>query len=788
MSCEACRLIYTLQPQVQPTGWSRDDDTYVQTHHEDISGLCRAALGGCRTCTDLWGHFFRTKTPEEYAEQPYFVTNGIFIHAYQHSGTQYRFLDPGEVLDASIVPGTYVVEFSLNSPVANGAENKRVAFQSFDADDELEDTMYVKTPSRVISTGLQHGMRVVAPSKHVQVTTRWSLVERWISNCVNSHPTCRQRRRSPSFLPTRLLHIPFGPMPPDPCYRLVDTRSQPLGWLGHSYLTLSHIWGTNFERRWETRLENLPDRLAVGVRREDLSLTFRDAVDVAARLQVPFLWIDSLCIVQNDDNDKQREISAMQNIYSNALINLSATSADNSNGGLTSSYEIHPRILWTYWGENGTPRRYRVIDLSFWRRRVMETAINFRGWVLQERVLAPRVLHFGFDQLLWECCDLAAAEEFPRGIPSTFFGSHPNFKQRASILLQSELDPSSGANDCLGVTAATYYRFHNMWQRLVELYGDSELTKPEDKLPAISGLARAIHKQLGGDVYIAGLWRRSLVSDLLWRVNSARRRIRGTTPDGPYEKTWDTAQQAVSYRAPSWSWASVDAELITSAFLDFSAPPMPLGDEVVCIGRQLAVILEAIAIPLIPDDPFGQIRGGRLVIYGQMHRLGADRTIYTPMAVLRATGNPVFDALDYPVAWDLYDEAYFFPLAIRRWHILPGKAKSDINIKAKKLVKNTDQEWDAKVERARAKGFAVNANGNWDTVEGLVICPIQDRTAFRRFGYMEMNIPDFLHLEAYAGAPEFHPEEASTASNQARFTADDAAAQGNVVTGVVEIV
>ena len=788
------------RPQVQPRDWPSTDGSYTKTHHMDISEFCNAALAGCRTCIDLWRHFFKNKTPEEYAEQPYFNT-GKFAHVYFGSGTSYRFLNPGDALSrgTAFKPGTMVLEFSLNSPLTKGAAQKFIAFRRLDAGDEPDNAHKLGTNIHVSTRGLQRGMNVISLDKNAQVIQRWSHVQRWMSECISSHPMCKMRRRSPGFLPTRLLYVPFGPMPPEPRYRLVDMRTQHLDWLGHSYLTLSHVWGRNPDPRWETRLQNVAERLAVGIHRDNLSQSFQDAVDAAARLQVPYLWIDSLCIIQDDDKDKHCEISAMQQVYSNAFVNLSATSAANGHEGLTSSYELHPRTLWTFWGKDDTAEQYQIIDLSFWRDRVTETTINSRGWVLQERVLAPRVLHFGFDQLLWECCDLAAAEEFPSGIPGEFLGDYAGFKQKANVLVRAELDQKAAAMVNLDDKAAEYRRYHKIWQQLVGPYGDSELTKPEDKLPAISGLARTVHEHLGGDEYLAGLWRRSLLSDLLWIVEKTQRRIRGTTADGMYEKTWEASRRATAYRAPSWSWASVDGELTIPTLLDFSGAPMQLSDKLTITARPMAAVLEATTTPLVPGDTFGQICDGRLVIKGQMHRLGVDHSMYTPMPVFRVTGEPVTDHIDEPVAWTLYDEAYFLPLAlqVKRWDPLPENLVRLSKVVRENITSNMnlwhhskteDNEWATKIQRARAELLALDNGEYWDTVAGLLICPTEDRTAFRRFGHMEVNVHKFQDLQATAGATEFRPEEASPTMGQTRFTPENAATWGDVVTGIVEIV
>jgi hypothetical protein len=216
---------------------------------------------------------------------------------------------------------------------------------------------------------------------------------------------------------------------------------------------------------------------------------------------------------------------------------------------------------------NGRAGENRVIDHDFWRERVTDAEINTRGWVLQERVLAPRVLHFGFDQVLWECCELSAAEEFPEGMSSAYTGDcvdgQLDFKQGTNLFLP----PSQ-----LGLHATAdskYYKFHDIWRRLGGTYGRCDLTEPnKDKLMAIPGLARVIQRELD-DQDLAGLWKKNLLGELLWQVHKTQWRIQGTVPDGLlYEKRSDFSKRSKRYRAPSWSWASVDGLVQLGSYLD----------------------------------------------------------------------------------------------------------------------------------------------------------------------------------------------------------------------------
>ena len=155
-----------------------------------------------------------------------------------------------------------------------------------------------------------------------------------------------------------------------------------------------------------------------------------------------------------------------------------------------------------------------------------------RAWVVQERLLAPRVLHFGSRQLFWECSGLEASEDFPVGIPPVLIRSDQDslYKFFDEIVLQvvDSNHPSPA---------------HAVWQRALSSYTHASLTKSEDKLIAIAGIARELSSNLSSD-YIAGLWKEYMATELLWFVDT------------------DTVSKRQNHRAPSFSWASVDGAVI----------------------------------------------------------------------------------------------------------------------------------------------------------------------------------------------------------------------------------
>jgi hypothetical protein len=150
-----------------------------------------------------------------------------------------------------------------------------------------------------------------------------------------------------------------------------------------------------------------------------------------------------------------------------------------------------------------------------------------RGWVLQERFLSPRVLHYG-QQMYWECrrCMWTEGEDFNPTL-NNLGRSSKRLRPRASICQAKGEWPLS-----------------KYWSRILkEDYTARSLTNEMDKLPALAGLAQDAQR-LTGDEYCAGLWRSSLPLDLLWK-----------------RKSREFMQIPSGFRAPTWSWAALDGQI-----------------------------------------------------------------------------------------------------------------------------------------------------------------------------------------------------------------------------------
>lgn len=303
------------------------------------------------------------------------------------------------------------------------------------------------------------------------------------------------------------------------------------------YVTLSHCWGSGMFKKLTS--ETLKE-FEAGIDIADLPLNFQQAIEITRTLRFRYIWIDSLCILQDQLNDDwQHEAAEMDKIYSNSTLNIAATSAKDSTEGLYRKRPCRtmnfPRL--SLHKPGSPPRKYRVIDNSMWKNEIQNAPLISRAWVLQERLLAARVLHFGQRQLVWECCEKKAMELLPEGLLPGRNVMTREFKN---------LEPSSFiAQDAEGGGQSQYeekFYPYIFWTHLVETYSKARLSYTSDKLIALSGIAKRFSKKTECD-YHAGLWRTSIEYQLLWHVARSGR-----------------PNSAPAYRAPSWSWASVDGE------------------------------------------------------------------------------------------------------------------------------------------------------------------------------------------------------------------------------------
>lgn len=411
--------------------------------------------------------------------------------------------------------------------------------------------------------------------------TSFRRASKWIADCTSNHQEC-SRASNTSWFPTRTLDVSG-----DPDWVRVQISRQEHRC--HKYLTLSHCWGGT--RTITTTSQTLPDYVK-GVRLSIMPATFRDAISITRRLGYRYLWIDSLCIIQDSDEDWKRESAVMGQIYGHSDCTIAATGSADSNGGCfvtRNPLELQPcKIIGNILSPHNKDEEmflYKYAQEYFWDE-ISDSPWSNRGWILQERILSPRVLHYTRRQLFWECQRFDACEAFPQGLQAASYHLTGGQLNHDFKRIMAVPDPQSTNKHRLPGRSTTKDILYSDWQSVIETYSTTRLTKSRDKLVAISGLAREWGTRIE-EQYCAGVWRGDLHRQLLWQMEQLQERSRN---------------RITPYRAPTWSWACFDHRIYN-----------PLMGEELEDCMTTGVINRIETIPAGPD-PAGSIHSGLLEI------------------------------------------------------------------------------------------------------------------------------------------------------------------------------
>ncbi|KAF6807568.1 heterokaryon incompatibility protein [Colletotrichum sojae] len=371
----------------------------------------------------------------------------------------------------------------------------------------------------------------------------------WLENCKNNHPICQSRPTSGDFMPTRVLDLNTAS---ETCsttrIRVVETKNMN----NDRYMTLSHCWGDDgFVRlTQDTLTEFITNGIPwttgsprpVPLNDFTTNDNFVEAVEVARRLGVRYMWVDSLCIIQGEDGDFKTEGGLMHKIYRNSYCNLAAAASKDSKGGLfrERNIDILPA---SYKSLRGSSSRFnggvwRILSSDLWDSELLGSPLYNRGWVFQERMLSPRLLQFGHNQIFWDCATTSACEALPAGLPlflDAKAGTDRGWRRR---LQEADITVPSR----IRTTESSLEKF---WEGAVRNYTSCKLTKHDDKQRALWGIAKLVRDMLREE-YAFGLWENCLWEQLAWRVAGP-----------PALEPAKTEKEAF----PSWSWTSLNVPI-----------------------------------------------------------------------------------------------------------------------------------------------------------------------------------------------------------------------------------
>ena len=439
------------------------------------------------------------------------------------------------------------------------------------------------------------------------------LIGYWRNRCSKEHKTCKLSIQTwekyigfdiPDFVgPTRLIEV--------------GTHDEPVLRLRYSkdlqdpyapYVSLSHCWGTQpilrlTSENHDSFLEEIPY--------ENLPRTFQHIVDITRTFKnINYLWIDSLCILQNSPSDWEQESLKMHEVYTNSVITFAAAQASDGSMGcgvIRDSSVLYPPVItftrnrtWVEWLQSVVNQDrqpdlpegdYLCVDTGLWEREIDQSPLADRGWVAQERFLSRQIVYFARSQLFWECAEMKACESFPLGCPLSM-RTVEVFPEGHALLKKS----------FHGLEKLNRYEILGIWDKLVTAYSSLKLSRTKDKLNAIAGMAQQFRLPLmaaGGDFcdYSAGLWTgirgSHTVSQLLWHTKEPQLRPNPS-------------------RAPTWSWASVDSP-VTDVFAMRTVESERI--------KKIAGSYHCVEMNLVREGmgaQYGENRGGEVRLYGML--------------------------------------------------------------------------------------------------------------------------------------------------------------------------
>ncbi|KAF5877808.1 putative het domain-containing protein [Botrytis fragariae] len=540
-----------------------------------------------------------------------------------------------EEIVRAIISGNSIQILCSKSSLSNGGCQELEIYELPDYD-----------PRKSRSTPL-HSFKI---SPHIvpnlELESALGIISPWLSGCRASHrEECADA--SELSIPDRLLDV-------KQCVSknqilLVESRTidqaRPI-----EYTTLSHCWGS--AQFIKTNLDNYSAH-ANGIDLSTLPRTFRDVVLLTHRLNIQYIWIDSICIIQDDVADWERQSALMADIYSGSLLNIAAAHGRDSQTGLfnTRFAQLHAEYPGSRVQKTIPPfEELKILDKTglahrlegsgpFFIRPSLSTThdrhslfhgsgksmapLNTRGWVYQERILSPRTISFYATELIWECrmerwCECTRISELPKRDPAMII-TRDGARIRSLLCRGNEQQLNKILDD---------------WYSNIENYAVLQLTKEEDRLPALSGIASRTYEALNqlsksissqgsedlqGPQYVAGLWKihnsdGSLSSrGFLWYF------FRGTR----------SLKRSKRFVAPTWSWASVVCQNTDNgrAMNTFYTSNQ-------CADNFF--IIEDVSCVVEGVNPYGAVSSGKLRVGGKLMLAGDVRDFYTEDHILKS--------------------------------------------------------------------------------------------------------------------------------------------------------
>ena len=409
------------------------------------------------------------------------------------------------------------------------------------------------------------------------------LLQSWLLECLGEHNA--SKRPASTHRPSRLIDItPSG----KDKFTVVETNTMAER---PCYFTLSHRWSADTP---SLRHDN-ESKYRSGVMWVQMPGVYQDVFKLIKALGYRYLWIDSLCISQDDEHSKRAEILDMAEIYSNSLCNIVALHGrteslftTRSLGAIDASLKINRAR-----GEE-LPSEVILQHRDLWTYEVTRAPLANRAWVLQEQLLAARTLYFGENQVYWECCAGRRSESHPALAEwidgsdieqfSNWFEPFSNcdttlwaWDAPLSVFFRRANALTVGAQNGLAKELATINLpsgvADDIWYMLIIRYSTRQISFPRDRLSAVTGIAKAFAR-VTNYTWAAGLWKEQMPLNLLWHSEL-------------------TEVPAKEHGFPSWSWAS-GAGVVPPFRKEF-------------VGARMVAEIIDVDCRTIDDDPFSPL-------------------------------------------------------------------------------------------------------------------------------------------------------------------------------------
>jgi hypothetical protein len=409
--------------------------------------------------------------------------------------------------------------------------------------------------------------------------SQWLLNEavRRMDKCEEYHQRCP--KISGSWLPTRVIDV--GKSPASSTLRLHVCERNEEG----RYAALSYCWGV--KQQVITTTGSIA-KFQVGIKEGSLPKTIQDAIKITGGLQIQYLWVDALCIIQDSVEDKSAEINEMGKIYKNASITIAALDAATAFDGFIREVQPLDGAVMPFRLPNNKQSSITLVPVTHLPYPGTHSDHNVhildtRGWALQEFLLSPRLLLFSQTEVLWQCQQVNVDPILPSSrqyhpddisrLPGSVFGLDSPF------MLVSALDSSDDGPDTKEERA-------RIWISFMRNYSRRQFTLNEDRWYAMAGIIADL-SQVWEDSCLAGHWKSCLAETLAWYVV-------------PRDPPVSLSESVPEYTAPSWSWMS--------PWCPVNAYSLPY---------PVATIISCTITPVDAKASFGPLQAGTLVLAAQ---------------------------------------------------------------------------------------------------------------------------------------------------------------------------